>query len=45
MAGYLSSVPIALFNPAISGILFLLISVIWLIPERKIEKALNDPDA
>jgi uncharacterized membrane protein len=40
---YLLAIPVAYFiNPAISGFMFLTVSVIWLIPDKKIEKALND---
>jgi len=40
---YAASIPIALFvNPAISAVLFLLVSVMWLIPSKAIEDALAD---
>ena len=40
---YLLAIPVAHFiNPVISGFMFLTVSVIWLIPDRKIEKALNE---
>jgi uncharacterized membrane protein len=40
---YLLAVPIALWvNPIISGFLFLSVSIMWMIPDRNIEKALND---
>lgn len=39
---YTSAIPIALFvNPAISGFLFLTVSLIWLIPDSSIERALE----
>jgi uncharacterized membrane protein len=39
---YLTAIPLAFINTAISGILFLLVSIIWLVPDKKIEKALNN---
>lgn len=37
---YLSSIPLAYVHPVISGILFLTVSIMWLIPDRNIERAL-----
>jgi uncharacterized membrane protein len=39
---YLLAIPIAFFSPIISSILFVGISVIWIIPDRNIEKALRE---
>ncbi len=39
---YLSSIPLAYIHTAISGILFLVVAILWLIPERKIEKAIRE---
>jgi len=39
---YTLSVPMAYVHPLISGILFLIVSIIWLIPARNIEKALKE---
>ncbi|MBI1782839.1 MAG: DUF1211 domain-containing protein [Sphingobacteriales bacterium] len=40
---YTFSIPVAHFiNPVISGFMFLAVSLIWLIPDKKIEKALNE---
>lgn len=40
---YTLAIPVAQFiNPAISGFIFLLVSLLWLIPDKKIEKALNE---
>lgn len=40
LALYLISIPKAYFvNPKISGLLFLTVSILWLIPNKKIEKA------
>jgi uncharacterized membrane protein len=42
---YSAAIPIALFvNPAISGFLFLAVSVIWLIPDSSVERALEKND-
>ncbi|MEI6061884.1 MAG: TMEM175 family protein [Bacteroidota bacterium] len=39
--GYFASVPLAYVNPMISAIIFTFISVMWLIPDKNIEKALK----
>jgi uncharacterized membrane protein len=39
--GYFISVPLALVSPLGSAIIFIIISVIWLIPDKNIEKALK----
>ncbi len=39
---YVLSIPIAFFSPLMSAILFVGISVIWIIPDRNIEKALRE---
>ena len=41
-AGYLASVPLAYIHPAISGVLYLILAVVWLIPDKNIEKALRE---
>ncbi len=38
------AIPMAYINPIISGILFFLQSAIWLIPDRHVEKAIEDED-
>jgi len=38
---YAASIPLAFINPMISGILFFLVAVMWIIPDRNIEKALK----
>ncbi len=40
-AGYLASVPLAYVHPAISGAIYLILAVIWLIPDKNIERALR----
>jgi uncharacterized membrane protein len=39
---YAVSIPLAFINPLISGILFFLVAVMWIIPDRNIEKALKE---
>jgi uncharacterized membrane protein len=42
---YLIAIPIALyFSPVISGLIFFIVSMIWLIPDKKIEKALSNKE-
>jgi uncharacterized membrane protein len=39
---YVLAIPAAFFNTTISAILFFLVAVLWLIPDRNIEKALKE---
>ena len=40
---YSAAIPISLFvNPAISGWLFFIVAMMWLIPDKQIEKAVED---
>ena len=39
---YSAAIPLAFVNSMVSGIIFLVVSVMWLIPEKSIEKALSD---
>jgi uncharacterized membrane protein len=40
---YCASIPIALFvHPAISAVLFATVSIMWIIPSKEIEHALNE---
>ena len=41
---YALSVPLAFVNPYLSGIIFIIVSVIWLIPDKNIERALNEQE-
>jgi uncharacterized membrane protein len=41
LALYLASLPIALYFPLVSCAMFLMVSLIWLVPDRRIEKALQ----
>ncbi len=38
---YVSAIPVAYLNTTISGILFLTVSIMWLIPDKNIERALK----
>jgi uncharacterized membrane protein len=40
--GYFISVPLAFVSPVISGLIFVIIAIMWLIPDRNIEKALKE---
>jgi uncharacterized membrane protein len=40
--GYFISIPLAFFAPIISGIIYVAISIIWLIPDKNIEAALKE---
>jgi uncharacterized membrane protein len=40
---YLIAIPVALFlNPAIAGVIFFIVSMMWLIPDKKIEKSVKN---
>ncbi len=42
---YIASIPISLFvNPLLSALLFVIVSVMWIIPSKAIEKALMEQD-
>jgi len=41
LIGYSISIPLAYVNPYISGTIFFAIAVLWLIPDKNIEKAIN----
>jgi uncharacterized membrane protein len=42
---YVAAIPVAFYiSPVISGFFFLTVSLIWLIPDKKIEKALNSKE-
>ena len=42
IAGYTLAIPFAYINAAISGALIILIAIIWLVPDKNIERALNE---
>ena len=39
---YTAAIPCAFFYPIISSVVFVIVSVMWVIPDRNIEKALNE---
>ncbi len=39
---YLLAIPLAFLNPAISGALYVLVAVMWLIPDRRIEHVVDE---
>jgi uncharacterized membrane protein len=39
---YIISIPCALYNPVISAVLFAIVSILWVIPDKNIEKALKE---
>lgn len=39
---YISSVPAALLHPAISEIIFVTVAILWVIPDKNIEKSLEE---
>jgi len=41
---YLLSIPVAFFNPIISGCLFVMVSMIWWVPDKNIESFLNEKE-
>jgi hypothetical protein len=41
---YLVAIPLAFFNPAISTFLYAFAAMLWLIPDRRIERALSKHD-
>jgi len=42
LIGYSSSIPLAYVYPTISGIIFFAISILWLIPDKGLERAVNE---
>jgi len=38
---YLSAVPLAFVNPLISNALYAVVALMWLVPDRRIERALT----
>jgi len=42
LAAYTIAIPVAFFNPLISGIIFILVAALWLIPDRNIERSLRE---
>ncbi len=41
LACYISAVPLAFVSPWISGLLYITVALVWIIPDRRIEKQIN----
>ncbi|MBF4472534.1 TMEM175 family protein [Flavobacterium sp. HJJ] len=41
MACYISAIPLAFVSPLISGILYIFVALIWIIPDKRIENQIN----
>ena len=41
MVGWLAGLAVALFVPAIAVAIYVLVTAMWLIPDRRIERVLN----
>lgn len=44
LAAYASGIPLAYFMPAISVAIFFVVSIMWLIPDKNIERIMNEVD-
>ncbi len=44
LLAYLSALPAAFFSPVVSGVLFVLVALMWLVPDRRIERILHQTD-
>jgi len=42
MIGYSMAIPLAYISPVISGCIFILIAIVWLLPDKNIEEALKE---
>jgi uncharacterized membrane protein len=42
---YLAAIPLAFVNQWISDALYVFVALMWLVPDRRIESKLNDPDS
>ena len=41
LACYISAIPLAFVSPWISGLLYIIVALMWIIPDRRIEKQIN----
>ena len=39
---YFAAVPLAFVHPVISGVLFVVVAVLWIVPDRRMEQALDE---
>ena len=44
LAAYVAAIPLAFVRPAVSYGLYVLVAALWLVPDRRIERQLKDPD-
>ena len=42
LGAYLCAIPLAFVNPLVSGGFFVLVAIMWLVPDRRIERALSE---
>ena len=42
LVGFIVSIPVAFLNPVISEIIFVGINILWVIPDKNIENALEE---
>lgn len=42
---YIAAIPVAVFQPMVSIMMFTVVSIMWIIPDKNIEKALREPNA
>ena len=42
---YVAAIPLSLLDPRIGGALYVFVAVMWLVPDRRIERTLADPPA
>jgi len=43
MAMYAAAIPLAFVHPLLSGVLYVLVVIMWLVPDRRFEKVLTEP--
>jgi uncharacterized membrane protein len=42
IVGYLAAIPVAFVRPRIAYLLYILVAIMWLIPDRRIERKMSD---
>jgi uncharacterized membrane protein len=43
LAMYAAAIPLAFVHPLLSGVLYVLVVIMWLVPDRRFEKVLTEP--
>jgi uncharacterized membrane protein len=43
VAMYAAAIPLAFVHPLLSGVLYVLVAIMWLVPDRRFEKVLTEP--